>query len=97
MHMDYAKLTTDKDGNPMLANPGTDVARIISGVDVNGNYARQTSKWVEDGSFVRLKNISLSYNIPTSLISRQKIGKRCKGNIWCTEHCNHYRLFWFRS
>ncbi|WP_147204698.1 SusC/RagA family TonB-linked outer membrane protein [Segetibacter aerophilus] len=70
---DYAKLTTDKDGNPVLANPGTDVARIISGVDVNGNYARQTSKWVESGSFLRLKNVSLSYNLPTSLISRQKL------------------------
>lgn len=70
---DYAKLTTDKDGNAILANPGTDVARIVSGAQVNGNYVRQTSKWVEDGSFIRLKNVSLSYNVPTSLISRQKI------------------------
>jgi len=70
---DYAKLTTDKDGNAMLANAGTDVARIISGADVNGNHARQTSRWVEDGSFIRLKNVTLSYNVPTSLISRQKV------------------------
>ncbi len=70
---EFAKLTTDKNGNPMLANPGTDVPRIISGADVNGNFARQTSKWVEDGSYLRLKNVTLSYNIPASLISRQKL------------------------
>lgn len=71
--MDYARPTVDKNGNPMLENPGTDVARISYGP--NGNYARPTDKWVEDGSFIRLKNISLSYNLPTSLLNRQKIVK----------------------
>jgi hypothetical protein len=40
----------------VLANPGTNVARISYGP--NGNYSRPSSKWVEDGSFLRLKNIS---------------------------------------
>ncbi|MDO9373572.1 MAG: TonB-dependent receptor [Ferruginibacter sp.] len=78
---DYARLTTDKDGNPMLANPGTDVARIISGVDVNGNYSRQTSKWVEDGSYLRLKNVSLSYNIPPTLMARQKLVRGVRATV----------------
>ena len=78
---DYAKLTTDNNGNPVLANPGTDVARIISGVDVNGNYARQTSKWVEDGSYLRLKNVSLSYNLPTGVISRQKLLRGVRATV----------------
>ena len=79
--LDYAKLTTDKDGNAMLANPGTDVARIISGADVNGNYARQTSKWVEDGSYIRLKNVSLSYNLPQSLLSKQRFVRGVRATV----------------
>ncbi|MCF6297294.1 MAG: TonB-dependent receptor [Flavobacteriaceae bacterium] len=33
----------------------------------------QSSRYVEDGSFVRLKNISLGYNLPESLIKRSKL------------------------
>ena len=60
--LNYAKVSADKDGNPVLLNSETNVPRIISGNDVNGNHTRQTSRWVEDGSYLRLKNVSLSYN-----------------------------------
>jgi len=79
--MDYAKVSTDANGKVYLTNPGTNVARIISGADVNGNYARITNKYVEDGSFIRLKNISLSYNLPTSLLSRQKLIRGVRATI----------------
>ncbi|CAG5007757.1 TonB-dependent receptor P3 [Dyadobacter sp. CECT 9275] len=69
--MDYAKPVTNENGEVVLANPGTDVSRISNGP--NGNFNRHTDKWVEDGSFIRLKNISLTYNVPASIISRQKI------------------------
>lgn len=78
---DYARLTTDKNGNPVLANPGTNVPRIITGADVNGTYARITSKWVENGSYVRLKNVSLSYNVPASIISRQRIVRSVRATV----------------
>jgi len=65
----YARLTTDGEGNVILANPGTNVARIHHGP--NGNYERHTNKWVEDGSFIRIKNISLTYNLPSALMSKQ--------------------------
>ncbi len=71
--MEYAQPTTDASGKVVLKNPGTDVARISYGP--NGNYTRPTSKWVEDGSYLRIKNISLSYNLPTTLINRQKLVK----------------------
>jgi TonB-linked SusC/RagA family outer membrane protein len=72
--LNYARLGTDKDGNPMIANAGTNVPRLTSSQIANdNNYGTISSKWVEDGSFVRVKNISLSYNLPTSLISRQKL------------------------
>jgi len=69
--MDYAKPTTLADGTIGLENPGTDVPRISYGP--NGNQTRFTTKWVEDGSFIRLKNVSLSYNLPSTLLSKQKV------------------------
>lgn len=71
--MEYARPTTLADGTVGLENPGTDVPRISYGP--NGNQSRFTSKWVEDGSFIKLKNISLAYNIPSSLLSKQKVVK----------------------
>ena len=50
--------------------PGTsnDVPRAIDG-DPNSNL-RVSSHFVEDGSYVRLKNLTFGYTLPQSLISR---------------------------
>lgn len=72
----YAKVTTLSGGAVGLSNPGTDVARISYGP--NGNYSRLTDKWVEDGSYIKLKNISLSYNFTQSMMSKLKIVKGVK-------------------
>jgi TonB-dependent starch-binding outer membrane protein SusC len=70
---DYARLV-DKNGVIAIENAGTNVPRITgSQIPNDNNYNVISSRWVEDGSFIRLKNISLSYNVPASLISRQKI------------------------
>ncbi len=71
--MDYARPIINKEGQPALENPGTNVARISYGP--NGNYTRPTNKWVEDGTFVRIKNISLSYNVPVTFLAKQKLIK----------------------
>ncbi len=68
---DYAKVDYDAEGNPYLLNPGTTVARM-SGGNKNNNFQRHTDKYVEDGSFVRLKNITLNYNLPTSMVEKLK-------------------------
>ena len=47
-------------------NTNTDVPRAASG-DPNVN-ARYSDRFLEDGSYVRLKNLTLAYNLPTSLI-----------------------------
>jgi hypothetical protein len=79
--MDYAKIATDPSGKVYLLNPETNVPRIITGADVNGTYSRITDKYIEDGSYIRLKNISLSYNLPQTLISKQKIVKGVRATI----------------
>ncbi len=70
--MDYAR-PVEENGKVFLENPGTKVARISLGP--NANYQRPTSRWVEDGSFLRLKNVTLGYYLPSSLIAKQKIVK----------------------
>lgn len=77
--MDYAKPTTDGSGKVVLTNPGTVVPRISYGP--NNNHARPTSRWVEDGSFIRLKNVTLTYNLPATLMSKQKIVKAARLSI----------------
>ncbi len=42
--------------------PDTDIPRAVSG-DPNRN-ARASSRWIEDGSYFRIKNLSLGYTIP---------------------------------
>jgi TonB-dependent starch-binding outer membrane protein SusC len=77
---DYAKVENDAEGNAYLLNPGTNVARMSS-ASVNGNYDRLTNKFLEDGSYVRLKNISINYNIPSALIGKQRIVRSARVGV----------------
>jgi hypothetical protein len=71
--LDYANLGTDAEGNPILTNPNTVVPRLQGSKGLNNNYDRYTSTYVEDGSYLRLKNITLGYNIPATWIARQNV------------------------
>ncbi|MFL5741536.1 MAG: SusC/RagA family TonB-linked outer membrane protein [Flavisolibacter sp.] len=80
--MQYAKLSTDASGKPMLLNPGTTVPRISNNqISSDNNYARITNRFVEDGSYLRLKNISLSYNIPAKTVNRTKVIRGFRATI----------------
>ncbi|MBN7810655.1 TonB-dependent receptor [Algoriphagus sp. H41] len=68
---DYARIEMDESGNPFLVNPETDIPRITV-TDLNGNGTRLSDKFVEDGSYVRVKNIQLAYAFPAELIGKQK-------------------------
>lgn len=76
--MNYARPVT-VNGEVVLENPDTDVARISQGR--NGNYTRITDKWVQDGSFVRLKNISLAYRLPVAFLAKQKLVKGARLSV----------------
>ena len=69
---DYAKLTGDA-SNPSLANPGTAIPRIATGAASDNNQSVVSSRFVEDGSYLRLKNVTLSYNLPAKYLSRTKV------------------------
>lgn len=51
-------------------NTNTDVPKAVT-----GRTRRVSTRWIYDGSFARLKNVALGYNLPTSLLDRWKINK----------------------
>ena len=53
--------------NVYVTNPGTSTPRVAIGNTYNQNIS---SRYVEDGSYVRLKNIALGYTFPKSLIKK---------------------------
>ncbi|MGV3505270.1 MAG: SusC/RagA family TonB-linked outer membrane protein [Adhaeribacter sp.] len=82
--LDYAKVAYPADDplrqRPYLLNPGTRIPRMAA-QDANGNFNKHTSKFVEDGSFVRLKNVTLNYNIPSAIMARQKLVRGARVGI----------------
>jgi TonB-linked SusC/RagA family outer membrane protein len=92
---DYAKFAGDA-GDPRLTNPGTNIPRITTGgVSSDNNQSVVSSRFVEDGSYLRLKNISLTYNIPakylgyTKIIRGLKIGVAAQ-NLFTLTHYKGY-------
>jgi TonB-dependent starch-binding outer membrane protein SusC len=67
-------------GTVTLLNPGYQIPRIAPG-DPNGN--NRINQWdIESGSYVRIKNVSLSYSLPNRLISKAGIkGIRMAVNV----------------
>ena len=41
---------------------------------INENARGDSDRWIEDGSFLRLRNVELGYNIPAKFLSRASIG-----------------------
>ena len=53
--------------NVRVTNPGTKTPRVAIGNTYNQNIS---SRYIEDGSYVRLKNISLGYTFPRNLTKK---------------------------
>lgn len=45
----------------------TDVPRNVF-ADLADNSTRQSTRWLEDGSYIRVKDVSLSYNVPSDFL-----------------------------
>ncbi|MES2649341.1 MAG: TonB-dependent receptor [Bacteroidota bacterium] len=72
---DYAKLTGDV-SSPSLLNPNTTIPRITSGGKASdNNQSVVSSRFVEDGSYLRLKNVSLTYSLPAKFLNPTKVVK----------------------
>lgn len=94
--IDYAKITTNSSSEPVLSNPGTNIPRITNNqLASDNNYGKNTTRFVEDGSYLRLKNISLTYNLPSNLLGFTRVMKGLKAtagvqNIYTLTHYSGY-------
>lgn len=50
-------------------NPNTNMPRYVKSDD-NGNYSRWTDRWLENGSYFRLKTLELGYTLPKVFTSK---------------------------
>jgi len=55
-------------------NTDTDIPRAVMN-DPNGNFSKMSDYFIEDGSYLRLKRITLGYSLPMSILSRVKLEK----------------------
>lgn len=59
--------------NPSTTTPRAIIAGGPNGGNSPGNNDRyQTTRWLEDGSYLRLKNVQLGYSLPKGLLERTK-------------------------
>ncbi len=64
-----------------LLNSNATIPRYTS-TDVNGNARIPSDRWIEDGSYVRIQNISLGYTFPSTWLTRTKVNRlRIYGNL----------------
>ncbi len=61
---DIPRLTTYS-GNPTVNGGASN--------NYGGNVANQSSRYLLDGSFIRLRNVALNYNLPTSLVQKARL------------------------
>jgi TonB-linked SusC/RagA family outer membrane protein len=66
-----ARVNTDDPKNPYLINTGTAVPRVTS--NDNNENRRASNRYVEDGSYLRIQNISLGYTLPARWVNRLSI------------------------
>ncbi len=58
-----AQIGTDEAGNASLLNGASATTPRPALNDINGNN-RMSDRWIEDGSYLRIQNITLGYNLP---------------------------------
>jgi len=62
------------------SNPGDGETPRASRLDPNQNWRFFSDRWIEDGSFLRLRNVTLSYTLPDLWVTSLNI-QRCRLSI----------------
>ncbi|MBD1422800.1 SusC/RagA family TonB-linked outer membrane protein [Sphingobacterium chuzhouense] len=57
---------------------GGNTVPILKYTDLNGNYANLSSFYIEDGSYLRLRNFTLGYTLPQGLFENTNMLKRLR-------------------
>jgi len=66
----YNNVSTDALNRWRKQGDVTDFPRPIRNDPLRNEYLRVSDRWIEDGSYMRLKNVSLAYDLPRRLANR---------------------------
>ncbi|MGN0228914.1 MAG: SusC/RagA family TonB-linked outer membrane protein [Muribaculaceae bacterium] len=66
-----ARTVLNEAGEAYLSNPDAELPRFSS-LDGNRNN-RMSDRWIEDGSYLRIQNVALSYHVPSSILKKANI------------------------
>ena len=66
----YNNVSTDALNRWRKPGDVTNIPRPIRNDPLGNEYNRVSDRWVEDGSYLRLKTVTLSYNVPNSIVRK---------------------------
>ena len=66
----YWKPTDATNGDYTCANPDAEFPRIYDGYGNQGSNYRQSDRYLSDASYLRIKNVTLSYNFPKTWMNK---------------------------
>ena len=73
-------------------NPGAFFPALTNQSELN-NYNYQCSSWsVEDGAYLRLKNVTLGYSLPASLLAKTKILSKARVYVTGSDLWEHSKI-----
>lgn len=66
-------ISADISGDPATENPNAAYPRLSFGG--NSNNYRESTFWLRDGSYIRLKTVDVGYTLPTQVVNRLHLNK----------------------
>lgn len=69
----YNNVSTDALNRWREQGDVTDYPKPIRNDPLRNEYLRVSDRWIEDGSYLKVKNVTLSYDFPSEVINRLKI------------------------
>ncbi len=61
-------ISADISGDPATENPNAEYPRLSYGP--NSNNYQQSTYWLRNGSYLRLKTVEVGYTLPTQLVNK---------------------------
>lgn len=61
-------------------NPSTTTPRIVAGGTPNNRF--NSDRWIEDGDFLRIQNVTVGWRLPQSLVSRFATGRNVESRLY---------------
>jgi hypothetical protein len=71
--LDYAKVVDDGNGGKMVENSNTNMPRPNTTANGKEDANTVSDRYIEDGSFLRIQNVGLSYTLPKRYTDKMKM------------------------